>query len=168
MKKTLSILLIGVFIETYFTGWSQTRDIQNSIEPIYQDITPAIDCESLMGINIPNTIIVSTTIDSVNNACFVTALVNHPPADDSVMVWVALPIENWNGRFLGNGGGGFSGGEPRFKEALSMGFATGATNTGHDGGSGSFALNSEKQLKWQLIQDNAYLGIHDSCWERNS
>ena len=161
MKKTLSVLLVGVFLQMYFTGWSQTKEVQNSIEPIYQDIIPAIDSNLLMQISIPNTIINSVTIDQKTNSCNIVAIVNHPPANDSVLVWIALPLKNWNGRFLGTGGGGFMGGMPMFEEYLAQGFAVGATNTGHDGGSGSFALNSEKQLNWQLIQDNAYLGIHD-------
>ena len=37
----------------------------------------------------------------------------------------------------------------------------GATDTGHEGGSGSFALNANGRLNWQEIRDNAYLGIHE-------
>jgi pimeloyl-ACP methyl ester carboxylesterase len=44
---------------------------------------------------------------------------------------------------------------------VTRGFAAGATDTGHEGGSGSFALDADGRLNWQLIVDNAYLGIHD-------
>src|SRR5258705_16097 len=74
----------------------------------------------------------------------------------------ALPVKNWNGRFRGNGGGGFLGGNPnRLGGPVRQGFATGATDTGHEGGSGRYALNADGQLNWQEIRDNAYLGIHD-------
>ena len=42
-----------------------------------------------------------------------------------------------------------------------MGFAAGATDTGHEGGSGSFALDANGRLNWQLIRDNARVGIHE-------
>jgi feruloyl esterase len=44
---------------------------------------------------------------------------------------------------------------------VGLGYATGATDTGHEGGSGSFALDGKGRLNWQAIQDNAYLGIHE-------
>jgi hypothetical protein len=46
-------------------------------------------------------------------------------------------LATWNGRFMGIGGGGFM------------------------GGSGSFALDADGQLSWQLIRDNGHLGIHE-------
>jgi feruloyl esterase len=44
---------------------------------------------------------------------------------------------------------------------VAQGYAAGATDTGHEGGSGSFALDKDGRLDWQSIRDNAYLGIHD-------
>jgi hypothetical protein len=45
--------------------------------------------------------------------CRVTAVTTHPPARDTVTIWVAIPTKDWNGRFLGTGGGGFVGGSAR-------------------------------------------------------
>jgi pimeloyl-ACP methyl ester carboxylesterase len=42
-----------------------------------------------------------------------------------------------------------------------QGFAAGATDTGHDGMSGSFGLDANRRLNWQAIVDNAHLGIHE-------
>jgi feruloyl esterase len=42
---------------------------------------------------------------------------------------------------------------------VAQGYAAGATDTGHEGGSGSFALDATGHLNWMLIRDNAYLGI---------
>jgi len=42
-----------------------------------------------------------------------------------------------------------------------QGYAAGSTDTGHEGGSGSFALDSTGHLNWLLIRDNAYLGTHE-------
>ena len=47
------------------------------------------------------------------------------------------------------------------RSPISKGYATAATDTGHQGGSGSFALNANGRLNWQEIRNNAYLGIHD-------
>lgn len=152
MKKALSIF--GVLLSL---SWGS--DAQN-LKPLYADNKPICACETLTKATLPNTQIVSATVK--DKVCTVMAIVSHPPANDSVKVWISLPTENWNGRFEGTGGGGFWGGGPQsFPEPLAQGFAVGATNTGHDGGSGSFALNTEGVLNWQLIQDNAYLGIHD-------
>ncbi len=60
------------------------------------------------------------------------------------------------------GGGGFSGGNANGIAApVAQGYAAGSTDTGHEGGSASFALDSTGHLNWQLIRDNAYLGIHE-------
>src|SRR5439155_17270087 len=92
----------------------------------------------------------------------VTAIVTHPPTRDRVKVWIGLPLKNWNGRFQGNGGGGFLGGnEGSLRGPVARGFSAGATDTGHEGGSGSFALDANGRQDWQAIIANAYPGIHE-------
>jgi len=133
-------------------------------KPIYPDIKPARSCESLKELTLANTTIESVLADKSVPAgvCRVTAVVTHPPAADKVKVWVALPIDTWNGRFQGMGGGGMSGGsENSLRAPAAAGYAAGATDTGHEGGSGSFALGPDNRHNWMLIRDNAYLGIHD-------
>src|SRR5688572_33438575 len=77
------------------------------LKPIYPDAAPVCSPEELKKVAIPNTTIESVTVDQRDGAVRVTAIVTHPPANDRVKVWVALPTKNWNGRFRGNGGGGF-------------------------------------------------------------
>jgi feruloyl esterase len=87
--------------------------------------------------------------------------VTRPPAGDKIKIWIALPAAEWNGRFQGVGGGGFSGGSANaVVQPLRARYAAGSTDTGHEGGSGSFALDANGRLNWPLIRDNAYLGIH--------
>ena len=81
-------------------------------KPLYADASPICPCESLTSVAIPNTTIDSAAIDPSDGSCRVTATVTHPPAGDRVKVFIALPAKGWNGRFRGNGGGGFSGGNP--------------------------------------------------------
>ena len=133
--------------------------------PIYPDIKPARTCESLAKLELANTTIESAAVDKLAPegpaACRVTAIVTHPPAGDKVKVWVALPIDRWNGRFQGMGGGGMSGGsDMSLRAPAAAGYVAGATDTGHEGGSGSFALGPDNRHNWMLIRDNAYLGIH--------
>jgi feruloyl esterase len=134
--------------------------------PLYPDIRPARPCDSLTSLALANTTIESAAIDKSlaqgSTVCRVTAVVTHPPAGDKVKVWIALPIDTWNGRFQGVGGGGMSGGsEMSLRAPAAAGYVAAATDTGHDGGSGSFALGPDNRHNWILIRDNAYLGIHD-------
>jgi len=57
---------------------------------------------------------------------------------------------------------GFLGGHPNsLRGPVARGFSAGATDTGHEGGSGKFALDADGRQNWQGIIDNAYLGIHE-------
>ena len=134
--------------------------------PLFAKTAPVRSCESLAGVALPNTKIDSAVVDPGNAttpaSCRITAIVTHPPAGDAVKIFIGLPLQNWNGRFQGVGGGGFSGGSAMgVRQPLTTGYAAGATDTGHEGGSGSFALDAAGRLNWQLIRDNAYLGIHE-------
>jgi Tannase and feruloyl esterase len=136
------------------------------IQPIYPNAAPVRTCESLTAISLRNTSIDAAIVDPATAVrpaiCRVTATVTHPPAGDKIKAWIALPMAGWNGRFQGVGGGGFSGGNPNGPLApAAQGYAAGSTDTGHEGGSGSFALDASGRLNWLLIRDNAYLGIHE-------
>ena len=131
-------------------------------KPLFPDVKPACPCEELAKVSLPNTTIESAVTDTSNRMCRVTAIVTHPPSNDRVKVWVGLPLTNWNGRFQGTGGGGFLGGAAAsLRGPVRQGFSAGATDTGHEGGSGKFALDSNGRQDWQAIIDNAYLGIHE-------
>lgn len=134
-----------------------------SYPSLYADVKPVCDYQDLMRLKIKDTRILSAEKLDAEDVCLVTAVVNHSPSADEVKVWIALPLTHWNGRFYGRGGGGFQGGSPeRILEAARKGFASGATDTGHKGDDGAFALDTvNHRLNWQLIQDFAYLGIHD-------
>ncbi len=130
--------------------------------PLYPGITPVCSCESLAKVSFPNATIESATLDPSKSWCRVNVTVTHPPSGDRVKIFIGLPVTNWNGRFRGNGGGGYSGGSAgSLRGPVAQGYACGATDTGHEGGSGNFALEANGRLNWQAIRDNAYLGIHD-------
>src|SRR5580765_5846372 len=162
-RGPLHLDLIPTLVLTFIvSGLVTARAAEGSPKALFPGITPACSCESLTNVSLPNTTIQSAVVDASNRMCQVTAIVTNPPAGDRVKVWIGLPLTNWNGRFQGTGGGGFLGGHPAsLREPVSRGFSAGATDTGHEGGSGKFALDSDGRQNWQAIIDNAYLGIHE-------
>jgi hypothetical protein len=132
-------------------------------KPLIAAAKPVRSCESLATVALPSTTIESAAIDASNpSVCRVTAVTTHAPAGDRVRIWVAIPTTSWNGRFLGTGGGGFSGGSAAGVVPPAIaGYAAGATDTGHEGASGSFALDANGRLNWQSIRNNAHIGIHE-------
>jgi feruloyl esterase len=115
-------------------------------------------------------------VDGAADWCKVTVEITKPPAPNVATVWIGLPLEGWNGRFLGLGGGLFAAGLPHgLTAATPLGFAAGATDAGHSfdssdsllatltraGGDGSFALDANGRLDWNAVRNFAHLGIHD-------
>jgi len=137
--------------------------MQTAPKPAIANATPVRSCESLAGVVLPNTTIESAAVDPADSGvCRITAVTTHPPAGDKVRIWVAIPTTNWNGRFLGTGGGGFSGGSAAgVSQPVAQGFAAGATDTGHPDATGHFALDAAGHLDWQAIRDNGHVGIHE-------
>jgi feruloyl esterase len=129
---------------------------------------PQRSCASLVSAHFANTTVTSATAVAATSSapayCDVQATVTNPPSyADSVKIGVFLPTTNWNGSFEGTGGGGFSGGDPTNPDisALTDGYVTAGSDTGHAGASGSFALNADGTPDWQSIDDFGYLGIHE-------
>jgi feruloyl esterase len=62
-------------------------------------------------------------------------LVLKPTSDSKINAELWLPTENWNGRFMAVGNGGFGGsiqGYGEMENALRLGYATAGGDTGHD------------------------------------
>src|SRR5579862_2060326 len=79
--------------------------------------------------------------------CRVTATIK-PTADSDIQIEVWMPELNWNGKLLGNGNGGWTGSinPATLATGLRRKYATAMTDTGHEGGSGSFALGHPEKL----------------------
>ena len=86
-----------------------------------------------------------------------------PTSDSNIYSELWMPTDNWNGRLLVVGNGGFAGsiqGYGDMQIALRLGYATAATDTGHnvnDGPNGMFALGHPEK-----IVDFAYRALHDT------
>lgn len=116
--------------------------------------TPAAasPCTNLQTLNLVHTTITSATdvtsgtftppgaaaITGLPPFCRVTATLT-PTADSNIKIEVWLPETNWNGRFLGTGGGGFQG-VITYAE-LAIGLQTGYATANTDLGTGSAGCN---------------------------
>jgi feruloyl esterase len=142
-------------------GQFVTYSVKNAPEPIYAEALPVCAPDDLRKVSLPNTTIDSVTVDK--NLCKVTLTVTHPPATDRVKIWVALPMKNWNGRLLGQGGIGFTGGLEFFTVIpAATGFVTVATDGGPPpGDSASFAMTPDGRVDWQSLRDFSYLAVHE-------
>ncbi len=79
--------------------------------------------------------------------CRVTATLK-PSSDSDIKIEVWLPAEGWNRKYQAVGNGGWAGviSYSALAEALRGGYAASSTDTGHGGGSGSFALGHPEKL----------------------
>lgn len=83
-----------------------------------------------------------------------------PSADSSIKIEVWMPAEGWNGRFRGQGNGGFAGeiGYSGLALAVRQKYASAATDTGHSaiGTDASWALGHPEK-----VADFGYRAIHE-------
>jgi hypothetical protein len=90
--------------------------------------------------------------------CRVIAI-SRPTPDSEIKIEVWLPLTGWNGKFIGQGNGGFAGsiGYEGLAGAVLLGFATGGTDTGHTGGGtdSGWALGHPEK-----VIDFGYRGVH--------
>ena len=89
--------------------------------------------------------------------CRVVAEVS-PTADSTIKLEVWLPASGWNGKYQGQGNGGFAGiiGYPALGAAIKRGYATAGTDTGHAGGDAAWALGHPEK-----VIDFGYRGLHE-------
>ena len=81
-----------------------------------------------------------------------------PTGDSDIKIEVWMPTSGWNGKFQAVGNGAFSGAiaYPAMTTALARGYATSSTDTGHVGGSASFALGHPEKVidfGWRAVHE---------------
>ncbi len=79
--------------------------------------------------------------------CRVTATLT-PTSDSQIKIEIWLPEQKWNGKLRANGNGGWTGSiaPATLAAGVERGYASAMTDTGHAGGSGSFALGHPEKL----------------------
>ena len=90
-----------------------------------------------------------------------------PSSDSDIKIEVWLPLSGWNGKYQGQGNGGFAGSLDYggMARAVTAGYATSATDTGHEA--------SGIDARWALghpekIVDFAYRGLHEMTVQAKS
>jgi feruloyl esterase len=128
-------------------------------------------CEGLKSLSIPNTTITAAEFvhagaqrnarggqsSSLPAHCRVAAVL-HPSSDSHIEMELWLPSENWNGKFLAVGNGGWAGNieTGAMAAGLARGYATASNDTGHKGGSASFVVGHPEKLI-----DFGYRSMHE-------
>jgi feruloyl esterase len=130
-------------------------------------------CDALESLSLPKVTITSAEFVAAGSAapgrgrggpgatlpahCRVTATLT-PSADSHIEMELWLPTENWNGKFLALGNGGWAGSISIDAMAgpLRRGYATASNDTGHKGGSAAFAVGHPEKLV-----DFAYRAMHE-------
>ena len=115
--------------------------------------TSPMSCESLAGLGLPDTVILSAAVVPGGSfdppgatppievtACRVTGSIQ-PTSDSDIRFELWMPVAGWNGKFLSAGEGGWAGSinYGGIRGALLRGYAGGSTDTGHVGGNADFA-----------------------------
>lgn len=100
------------------------------------------------------------------NFCNVTVTYTHPGRHDEINVFVLLPFDNWNGRFLGTGGGGWRTGRPwdQIAPNTADGWASASTDGGHsqyDSSAESWILDSNGNVNLTGLQNFASVALND-------
>ncbi len=134
----------------------------------------AEDCHSLSGLMLPDAII--STAESVSAGSFNPPYGNRvekipafcrvagvikPTSDSDIHFEVWMPASDWNGKYLGVGNGGFAG-EIDFQAMgrnLARGYATAATDTGHQADSVDATWAYKHPEK---VIDFGYRGLHET------
>jgi Tannase and feruloyl esterase len=141
--------------------------------------SPERSCESLLATRSSEGVTIRKALleqlgDGAGKSCTVTIEVTAPQAPD-ITVWLMLPIQHRNGRFLGLGGGGWLPGVPaELRAGALLGFATVITNAGRHydlssdpeelgriAGHDDFLIDANGHLDTAALRIFAYLGIHE-------
>ena len=133
-------------------------------------------CGALKALSLPNAAITAAAFVSAGAAapgrggrsgseqtlpayCRVAATLT-PSRDSHIEMELWLPAEGWNGKFLAMGNGGWAGNISLDALAVGLrrGYATASNDTGHKGGSASFAVGHPEKLvdfAWRAMHEMA-------------
>jgi feruloyl esterase len=83
-----------------------------------------------------------------------------PSSDSDIKIEVWMPASGWNGKFQAVGNGAFNGNiaYPALARGVARGYATASTDTGHTGGSASFAVGHPEKVVdfgWRAVHELA-------------
>jgi feruloyl esterase len=140
--------------------------------PVYA----AGSCEGLMSLKLPAATITQAKTQPASPAdvktitgpgravstpeyCSVAATLR-PSSDSEIKMEIWMPVSGWNGKYQAVGNGAFNGtiGYPAMTAALSRGYATSSTDTGHTGGGAAWAVGHPEKVidfGWRAMHETA-------------
>jgi feruloyl esterase len=125
-------------------------------------------CEALKSLSLANVIITSAQSVAASAQtpayCKVAATLT-PSSDSHIEMELWMPAENWNGKFLAVGNGAWAGTitTSALAEGVRRGYAAASNDTGHKGGSASFAVGHPEKLI-----DFGYRSMHEMAVQSKS
>jgi feruloyl esterase len=164
--------MIGTDFDNYRTKGNEENPTMMSLAMLLlATMAEQSPCEALKSLSIPNTTITASEYvpaGTQRNArggrtaplpahCRVAAVLQ-PSPDSHIEMELWMPSENWNGKFLAVGNGGWAGNieTAAMAAGLTRGYATASNDTGHKGGSASFAPGHPEKLV-----DFGYRSMHE-------
>jgi feruloyl esterase len=127
-----------------------------------QSDTPAARCDGLRSLALQNAKVTRTTLvdgdPSAPRAYCRVMLTLTPSSDSDIAVEVWMPATGWNGKFQAVGNGAFNGSinAAAMMTALTRGYATASTDTGHSGGGAAWALGHPEKVidfGWRAVHE---------------
>src|ERR1700674_263321 len=172
---TLMRTLAAVTFGTLLGGLVYLAGTVNAQGPSERRSADAVACARLTSITLANATVTSAQVVPAGQfkppagvgegfaglpAFCRVALTITPSRDSDIKAETWLPLSGWNGKFQEVGNGGWNG-EIQYgalAEALRRGYAAASTDTGHAGGSASFALGHPEKLI-----DFGYRAVHETA-----
>lgn len=119
---------------------------------------PATPCDRLASLALANGTITSVELVRDSPSFCRAAATLTPTRDSDIRIEVWMPASGWNGKFQAVGNGAFSGAiaTGAMRTALLRGYAVASTDTGHTGGSASFALGHPEKVidfGWRAVHE---------------
>ncbi|OAL56702.1 tannase and feruloyl esterase [Pyrenochaeta sp. DS3sAY3a] len=154
LRNSLHLLLFPSAVFSTVIGTPRATGCTSGALP-----PPTLFGGSILSINA----VEATLPSSSTKFCNVSISYTHPGQNDLINVWLGLP-SNWNGRFQGVGGGGWTTGDPlRLTTAIAQGYASVSTDGGHSATAqtASWALLSPGNVNLYALQNFASVTLND-------
>jgi hypothetical protein len=176
MTAFQTIFCWTLFILLY-TQQARAADSQRpaqECERLKLDAQPDVKILSITGsqrrnVSTPAVLAMGTPEQVGLNICDLIIFLNHEGSNDRVLVRVWLPLDSWNGRFVGAGGGAFYGSlfDLEFGQAVARGYAVAGTDAGlfanmtEDLNRGSWVLKEKGRINTDLLTNWVSRSVHD-------
>lgn len=107
-----------------------------------------------------------STKNGTKEVCQITVMYTHPGQNDTINTWVWLPLESWNGRFVGMGGSGWvTGTAGSLAQPVFEGYSAASTDGGHLASATleSWVLNGGGDINWPLLEDFSSSAVNEAA-----